>query len=340
MNRYVLASYLLLVPVVCSAQESSFIGEWLLWLESDNRLGRPAYGSLVFEDGGGGLAVFIDGGSVNLLDLDGVHVTFDFDWSDLPDRVHVSVLEGDLENGVISGTAKENGEDRGRWRATRVDRPDTPALPPEPFDFVGIWSSPTILSKDAFELTAAGEAANDAYDPTIDDPILRCVSDGLIRMSHGPFEIELLEREGRIVLLHEDLHEVRRIHTDGRDFPEGIEDASLAMGYSIGHWEGATLVVESRGLKKTVWDAAGMPVSSGAVVTERWYLDDTGQLHIEVSMQDPVNYYRPVLMHQVRLRLPNDTEIDEYSCDPHPFYRSLQLEGRLEEYWGRSPNRL
>ena len=82
-----------------------------------------------------------------------------------------------------------------------------------------------------------------------------------------------------------------------------------------------------------------MPTSSGAIVTEHWYLDDIGQLHVEFSLDDPVNYTRPVLMHTVRTKQPIDVDILEYSCDPHAFYRSLQLEGRLEEYWGRSTNR-
>ena len=203
----------------------------------------------------------------------------------------------------------------------------------------GIWGRPTILSKHEFDLTEAGESSDATYDPTIDDPILRCVSDGLIRLSHGPFSIEVVERSGRLFVLHEDLHEVRRIYLDGRDFPVGIDDASLAMGYSIGHWEGSTLVVESRGLKRTVWDAGGMPISAGSRVTARWYLDGTDQLHVEFQLMDPVNYHRPVEMHTVRQKQPDNVEIMEYSCDPHAFYRSLQLEGRLDEYWGRSSNR-
>ena len=340
MTRFILISCLLFIPAVSVPQESAFVGEWLLWLEADNRLGRQAYGSLVFEEAGDRLAVYIDGGSVNLLEVDGNRIRFDFDWSDLPDLEHLSILAGTLENDVIEGLATEDGEARGAWRATRIPQRDASALAAEPVDLTGIWGAPAILSKHRFDVTEAGQATDELYDPTIDDPILRCVSDGLIRMSHGPFDIEVVEREGRIIVLHEDLHEVRRIFLDGRGFPEGIEDANLAMGYSLGHWEGATLVVESRGLKPSVWDASGMPISPGAVVTERWYLDDSAQLHIEFSLQDPVNYHRPVLMHQIRPRMPADAAVDEYSCDPHAFYRSLQLEGRLDEYWGRSRNRL
>ena len=338
MERLILATCLLCIPGLAVSQESEFVGEWQLWLEQDNRIGMPAFGSLVIQEAGDNVAIYIDGGSVNLLELDGNRIRFDFDWSDLPDRAHLSILEGVLENGAIKGTATEEGEDRGTWEATRKPPRDT-QLAPNPADLTGIWGRPSILSKHEFDLTEAGEASDATYDPTIDDPILRCVSDGLIRLSHGPFSIEVVERSGRLFVLHEDLHEVRRIYLDDRDFPVGIDDASLAMGYSIGHWEGSTLVVESRGLKRTVWDAGGMPISAGSRVTERWYLDGTGQLHVEFQLTDPVNYHRPVEMHTVRQKRPDGVEVMEYSCDPHAFYRSLQLEGRLDEYWGRSSNR-
>ena len=326
-------------PVTSIGQESGFVGEWLLWLEQGNSR-RPAYGTLSIEPSGDSLSVYIDGGPVNLLSLEGDRIRFDFDWTDVGDREHLSILEGRLEDGILTGTMTEAGEPRGAWRATPKAPPESPPPGPDPVDLTGIWGGPAIISKFSFDQTEPGRVAQAAYDLTIDDPILRCVSDGLIRMSHGPFVIEVVEDRGRIFILHEDLHEVRRIYMDGRPFPEGIDDAQLSMGYSLGHWEGSTLVIETRGLKKAVWDAAGMPFNAGAVVTERWYLDEDENLRIEFSLSDPVNYNRPILMHQVRQRLPDDSEVGEYSCDPHAFYRGLQLDGRLEEYWGRSGNRL
>jgi len=337
-TRLILLGCLLLVPRISVSQQSDFVGSWLLWVEIGNQ-NEPAYGSVDIEQTGDTLAVYVDGGPGNILELDGRRIVFDFDWDDLWDQPHVSVLDGMLEGDVISGTVTSEGQNRGTWRATRRPPIDRNALP-DPVDLTGIWGPPALISRHTFDLTEAGLAADAGYDPTLDDPILRCVSDGLIRMSHGPFDIEILEGDGRVVVLHEDLHEVRRIYTDGREFPDGIEDAGYAMGFSIGHWEGSTFVTETRGLKRTVWDAAGMPISAGATVTERWYLDETGRLHIEISMDDPENYHRPVLMHQVRSKQPADAVVAEYACDPHGFYRGLQISGQLEEYWGRSQNRL
>jgi len=327
----------MLTPPVADAQQSPFAGNWLLWLERGNR-NTPAYGTLAIESSSNGLAVYIDGGPVNLLSVDNDRIRFDFDWTDLGDEPHLSILEGRLDNGVIMGTSSEAGASRGAWRATPLPAPE--AGPPAPAAIGGIWSGPSIISKYRFDQTEAGIAAQAAYDSTIDDPILRCVSDGVVRMSHGPFYIEVVEAPNKIFILHEDLHEIRRVFLDGREFPEGIDDAQLAMGYSIGRWQGSTLTIETRGLKTSVWDAAGMPFTAGSVLTERWYLDDDDRLHIEFSLDDPINYRRPILMHQIRERLPSETDINEYGCDPHAFYRGLELDGRLEEYWGRSRNRL
>jgi hypothetical protein len=339
MRVIIVAACLIGAPMASIAQPSEFVGEWLLWVEHGNRT-RPAYGSLVFEQQGGALVAFVEGGPAEVRAVDGNRIEFAFDWSNLQDQVHINTLEGRLVDGVIEGRMRaEDGTDRGAWRATRAQ--DTERnLPPDPVDLTGVWGPPAIISKHSFALTAAGLEAEEAYDSTIDDPMLRCVSDGLIRMSHGPWHIEVIEVRGHLYILHEDLQEIRRVYMDGRSFPDEIGDAERAMGYSIGHWDGSTLVIETRGLKANLWDAGGMPYTSAAVVNERWSLDDSGQLHIEITLDDPANFERPVRMHLVRERPAEGFELGPYSCDPHGFYRGLEFEGRLEEYWGRSGNRL
>jgi len=211
----------------------------------------------------------------------------------------------DLADGEFSGKLTENGEETGAWFATAWSIDSTTGADPEPVDISGVWLSRSRgTHKDAFDLTPTGEAANEAYDSTYDDPHLRCVTGGMIRMEDGPFGYEIVQRDDRIVILYEYFHEVRRIWMDGRDFPEDIENAYLTMGYSIGHWEGSTLVVETRGMKPTVWDAAGMPTSPSpsATVTERKYLDDDGRLHTDYTLHDPVNFDQPVYRHAYRER--------------------------------------
>src|SRR5690606_33364671 len=140
--------------------------------------------------------------------------------------------------------------------------------PPAPVDLSGVWFNTTFdgTGKYTFAMTPEAEAFQAGFEPMLDDPSLRCVSDGLPRVSGGPFAKEILVDEGRITILYEDMHQVRRVYMDGRDFPEGIEDLYASMGYSIGHWDGSTLVIETRGLNDGIWHRSGTPYSYQAKI--------------------------------------------------------------------------
>jgi hypothetical protein len=109
----------------------------------------------------------------------------------------------------------------------------------------------------------------------------------------GPLPVEILEGEGRITFLYENNHEVRRIFLDGRGHPTNLYPT--VMGHSIGWWDGATLVVETVGLRAGWFRPEGVPYSEAARVTERHTLTAGGQtLHVELRLEDSVYYTRPV----------------------------------------------
>lgn len=335
-----LLCFLLAVPLSAGAAPEDFEGEWLLALE---RNGSVDYGTIEFEHDGETVEAWIDGGPVSVTIGRDDAVTLSLDWSDSGDRVHDSTLEGRLAEGMITGRILEQDERVGEWRAVRENESsrilERSNLRTELIDLAGTWSVGSRgTHKHSFDLTPTGRAENEAYDSTLDDPHLRCVAGGLIRMLDGPFPVELVPRKDHLLVLFQYFEEQQRIYTDGRGFPDDVEDMRASMGYSIGHWEGSTLVVESRGLDEALWDAGGMPISTEARVVQRLYLDESGNLHNEITLHDPDNYERPVLRHAYWTYDP-DAERQEYSCDPHSFYRALEIEGRLEEYWGRSETR-
>lgn len=318
------------LPAAALAAEADFLGTWLIAL--DHRPGAR-YGTLEIERGADGLAAYVDGGPVDV-SVEGDRIEFPFDWEDGGGLHHVTQVTGTLAGGEITGEMHRDGEQTGTWRATPREGIPGVGEPPQPADLSGIWDMQTYdgTAKYTFDMTDEARAFQAGFRPRLDDPALRCVSDGLVRVSGGPFAKEIIQTEDRVTILYEDMHEVRRIHTDGRDFPDNVDDLYSSVGYSIGHWEGSTLVVETRGLKDAIWHRTGTPISAQSTVTEYIYVGDDGNLHVELVLDDPVNYHRPPLRHTVWAPV-EDYEFTHYACDPHAFYKSLYLSDRLEEYF-------
>jgi hypothetical protein len=85
----------------------------------------------------------------------------------------------------------------------------------------------------------------------------------------------------------------RQIYTDGRSFPTEF-DLPAYLGYSVGHWEQDTFVVETRGFRDNgILDISGHPQSDAMHVTERYRRRDFGHLDVEMTFEDPKMYTRP-----------------------------------------------
>jgi len=115
-----------------------------------------------------------------------------------------------------------------------------------------------------------------------------------------------------IVILYEALHSYRQVFMDGRGLPK--DPNPTWMGYSVGHWEGDTLVVESSGFVGNNWlDNSGHPGTEALHLTERFHRPDYGHIDLRVTIDDPKAYTKPW---NVNLRLTrSDTELIEYVCD-------------------------
>lgn len=317
-----------------TAAEADFVGGWLFYL--DHRPAGFSYGTLEIERTDGGVQGYIDGGPVPV-SIEDNEIALLFDWDDGGGTVYVSELTGTLRDGSIAGEVSRDGQPTGTWRATPRAGPPGLGEPPRPVDLSGVWNMLTDdgTGKDRFAMTPEAEAFQQVFDSRYDDPVLRCVSDGLVRVTGGPFAKEIIQQPGRVTILYEDMHEIRRIYLDS-DFPGDVATLDSSLGHSVGRWEGSTLVVETRGLKPALWHrAGGEPISSEAQVTEYLYIGDDGHLHVELVLDDPVNYLRSPQRHTV-FALEPDYEFTYYSCDPDAFYRALYLEDQLDLYFDRS----
>lgn len=130
--------------------------------------------------------------------------------------------------------------------------------------------------------------------------------------STGAEMMKIVQTPGLIIILNPDLT-YRQIFLDGRTL-ESSPNPSW-MGYSVGHWEGETLVVESFGFNDRTWlDHDGHPHTEALRVTERYRRRNAGNLDIEVTFSDPGAYAKPWTA-AVRAELAPDTEMIEWVCN-------------------------
>jgi len=123
---------------------------------------------------------------------------------------------------------------------------------------------------------------------------------------------KFVQSPGLILMLEQDLT-FRQIFMDGR--PLENEPNPSWMGYSVGRWEGDTLVVESFGYNDKTWlDTAGHPHTEALRVTERYRRRDFGHMDIEVTLNDPAVYARPLTV-KLNADLEPDTEILDAVCN-------------------------
>jgi hypothetical protein len=130
------------------------------------------------------------------------------------------------------------------------------------------------------------------------DPTYRCLSPGMPRIMHAYSPMEIIVTPITTHILIEHIHDSRRIHTDGRDFPEDMAENPMFRGYSIGRWVDENgdgkydaLLVETRGLKNPrTYDASGIPfhADGDTVIKERLWVDkaDPNLLHDEITVID------------------------------------------------------
>jgi hypothetical protein len=146
-----------------------------------------------------------------------------------------------------------------------------------------------------------------------DDPAtFRCLPSGPRQLYAPSSWVRVVQTPAMIVMLYEDLI-YRQIFMDGRELPKDPNPSF--MGYSVGRWDGDTLVVDSIGFNDRTWlDFGGHPHSEALKMTERIKRSSLGRLEIDVRLEDVKFYKRPWTV-PAYAELVADTEMIEYVCN-------------------------
>ena len=126
--------------------------------------------------------------------------------------------------------------------------------------------------------------------------------------------IKIAQAPRLTIVLYEAGYLHRQIFTDGRTLPKEF-DLPAFLGYSAGHWERDTLVVETAGFNdKTILDIAGHRHSDALRVTERFHRRDFGHLDVEMTFDDPKTFTKPFTI-KIPHELVPDNDIFEMFCE-------------------------
>jgi len=151
-----------------------------------------------------------------------------------------------------------------------------------------------------------------AQDSAMLDPHVSCMPPNFPRAWAFPETEKILQTPGELAILHEYNASYRQIFFDGRRLPD--EMTPTWNGYSVGHWDGDALVVDSAGYRDDSWlDTRGNFFSGEATVTERIRRPTFGSLDIDVTVNDAKVFTRSwtVTLH---MKLVADTELIDLYC--------------------------
>lgn len=144
------------------------------------------------------------------------------------------------------------------------------------------------------------------------DPSTLCLPEGMPAIMGAIFPLQILQTPGQVTVLAEFLTQTRRILLD-KTMPPDDELSPNYYGYSVGHWEGDTLVVVTRGVREDV-QFFEIPHSARMQITERIRLTGPDLLEDQIVIEDPDTLVEPYRVTYGYKRNP-DYEIKEYLCD-------------------------
>jgi len=227
---------------------------------------------------------------------------------------------------VIDGLSPTPGSGQA---AARGNAPAPPAAPAAPAGQGGRGRGGNPFARNVFGnvggSTPEGEAPYQPWakelvqkrmaDNSKDNPDAHCLPMGIMQMDSHPYPKKVIQTPTEVLMIYEGSGTtVREIFLDGRPLPKKEDVEPWWNGYSVGHWEGDTLVVETTGLMDDGWlDVRGSPLTSAAKLTERIRRINFGYLEIKVTIDDPKAYTKPFDA-IVYSRIMPSAQLSEFVC--------------------------
>ncbi len=189
-----------------------------------------------------------------------------------------------------------------------------PRFPDGKPDFSGVWLiSPASLGGSSRQPDLLPWARALFRERVLNDykdkPSARCLPELPGFLARWPIKI-VQTLELMVTLRSDDVIAAHQVYLDGRSFPKDLEPSW--QGYSIGKWEGDTLVIDTVALNDKTW-LNMFPHTGKLHITDRLRRPDLGHLEVETTYDDPKSFKKPFQTKVVNVLAP-DEEVEEYVC--------------------------
>jgi hypothetical protein len=175
--------------------------------------------------------------------------------------------------------------------------PNAPALTPE---YLAKWE---MMSKS--RRAGSYEFDNNA----------KCLPPGMPAMMGMAYGMEVMQTKDKVTFFSELNDALRRVYLDGRRPSAKVLDDPTYAGYSTGHWEGDTLVVDTVSLHPDSFIEGFTPHSDAMTVKERIRFTAPGMLEDRITVTDPKALTKPWdTVHTYRKAMPGNDELREFAC--------------------------
>lgn len=239
-------------------------------------------------------------------------------------------------NAPAPRTADGKPDFSGIWMVTNNTEPNGPAPGRPPLARGGNFGTLP------FQPWAAELQKKRAAESGLNDPDGLCLPQGPLQYHIDPQPLKIVQTSRQILIIYESNYGLRTIYMDGRSLPRQGEVQPFWHGYSVGRWEGDTLVVESNNfhgvdptnlspsslpLLGSGWlDHRGSPYTEAMKLTERFRRMNYGLLDIEITVDDPKAYTKPFSFRIDQEIVADGSELIEFIC--HENQQFLKLTGR------------
>ncbi|MGI9257576.1 MAG: DUF6152 family protein [Gammaproteobacteria bacterium] len=181
-----------------------------------------------------------------------------------------------------------------------------------------VWSQGSrawfFSGRSGYQLTEAAQAAVAEWDDIADNPIIECIAPGMPSLMGNPYPMQFVQVGDNIELRFEEFDALRVIHM-GDDVADPEAQPLSHWGYSVGRWEGDTLVVDTSRVGWHYFDRTGAPQTPAVRVNERFTVQDGGnRLEWIMTVEEPDTLVEPFVFDGYFVWKPGE-EIGPYECE-------------------------